>query len=628
MNCLVKYGMMLLMSAAVAVNALSAKAVPRTGPWTKEKAREWYGKQPWIRGVNFVPSDCRGYVDIWQKWGFEERFANADRELALAAATGFNTVRLILSYEVWLYEHDGFLKRFDRYLDMCARHGLRVIVVLHNDCAAPKENFYLKRMGDQTKVYRGMKRRVKSPHTGGDTVGYNVLDIPEHRERLCEMVRELISLHAHDRRILFWNLMNEPGYNHHGDVAAPVLRRFFKIAWTVNPDQPLAADLFQHLGRKGNEAEKVAAELSDIVSYHCYGDYKAQVARIEFLRESIGRPLINTEWLNRVKNNNVADCYPMFSTEGVGAVNWGLVRSRSYPSASDAWPSLWARYNRGEGPELDFTKWMHDLYRPSLRPYDPEEIGIIKHINAQANADLKGESLRAKIARSHKIVGRDVWHGYRRTQFNFNGRTAWIVEPSVAPLRMRQSSSLPIDAGGLDFTPVKESLNMQWLWSLFMPDTDVERICVPELLKRGFHYAYLDRVDSRAGVTAMAEFQSFLVKELGFASKAGLIGVDLGGFMAAYYAAAKPESVAWIYFDNARLPTACAPALATAGIRTLFVYGTADTVVNPAENTIPFLAKFKAAGGHAKVYAHAEYGNRPHGFDNGERNSVIGFFTE
>ena len=70
-----------VMAVAMAVAALAA---PRTGPWTKEQAWEWYGKQPWIRGVNFVPSDCRGYVDVWQEWGFEKRFAHAERELALA----------------------------------------------------------------------------------------------------------------------------------------------------------------------------------------------------------------------------------------------------------------------------------------------------------------------------------------------------------------------------------------------------------------------------------------------------------------------------------------------------------------------------------------------------------------
>ena len=284
-----------------------AAQAARTGPWPKEKAWAWYNAQPWIRGVNFVPSDCVNFVDQWQEYGFEERLATADRELALAADTGFNTVRLFLSYEVWLYEREGVLKRFDRYLDVCARHGIRAIVVLFNDCASSKENFFLKRMGDQLTVYKGLGVRARSPHTGGPDVGYNILDIPEHAEKLCAMAEELIRLHAHDKRILFWNVMNEPGYNNHGNVAAPWLRRLFEIGWKVDPDQPLAADLFGTLGRgKSNLAENVAAARSDIVSYHCYRDFAFQVQRIDYLRRRFGRPLINTEWMNRITDNRFA----------------------------------------------------------------------------------------------------------------------------------------------------------------------------------------------------------------------------------------------------------------------------------------------------------------------------------
>ena len=38
----------------------------RTGPWPKEKAWEWYNKQPWIRGCNYMSADCANRVDQWQ----------------------------------------------------------------------------------------------------------------------------------------------------------------------------------------------------------------------------------------------------------------------------------------------------------------------------------------------------------------------------------------------------------------------------------------------------------------------------------------------------------------------------------------------------------------------------------
>ena len=65
--------------------------------WTKEKAWEWYRARPWLRGCNYMSADCANRVDQWQEYGFEERFATTERELALMQKTGFNSVRLILT---------------------------------------------------------------------------------------------------------------------------------------------------------------------------------------------------------------------------------------------------------------------------------------------------------------------------------------------------------------------------------------------------------------------------------------------------------------------------------------------------------------------------------------------------
>ena len=253
------------------------------------------------------------------------------------------------------------------------------------------------------------------------------------------------------------------------------------------------------------------------------------------------------------------------------------------------------------------------------------------------DAELKGESLRAKIAKKCKIERQDMWHGYRRTQFDFNGRKAWVVEPSIAPRK-----------------------DVAWVWNMLWPDCNVERVQVVELLKRGYHYAHIDLFDTRmddAGVAVAADFQSFLVTELGFAPKANLVGISWGGFMAAQYAAAKPANVARIYFDNAlltfdgytprakvglgqwettapaggwredpRMPVNRAGEIAKAGIKVLLVYGTSDIAVKPTSNSKAFLSKFKAAGGAATVLEHSEYGHHPHGVEPGEAKTVMQFF--
>lgn len=129
----------------------------------------------------------------------------------------------------------------------------------------------------------------------------------------------------------------------------------------------------------------MALECSDVISYHCYHDFAFQVTRANYLRRVTERPLVNTEWMNRITGNRFQECYPMFFLEKIGAVSWGLVRRSDHPSSSEPWPSLWTQYEAGRGDDVDFTKWMHDLYRPSLRPYDPKEVELIKRFNKLAD---------------------------------------------------------------------------------------------------------------------------------------------------------------------------------------------------------------------------------------------------
>jgi len=108
--------------------------------WSPERIWDWYDKEPWIRGCNFIGSDCANRIDQWQELGFEERLRTADRELKLAADTGFNAVRLILEYPVWKEDHDGFMKRFECYLNTAYQYGIRAMITLGNDCLVPKDD--------------------------------------------------------------------------------------------------------------------------------------------------------------------------------------------------------------------------------------------------------------------------------------------------------------------------------------------------------------------------------------------------------------------------------------------------------------------------------------------------------
>ena len=73
------------LATLIVASAILPALAGRTGPWTKEKAWEWYNAQPWIRGCNYMPASAANRMDMWQEYGSEARFEEMDRELALAA---------------------------------------------------------------------------------------------------------------------------------------------------------------------------------------------------------------------------------------------------------------------------------------------------------------------------------------------------------------------------------------------------------------------------------------------------------------------------------------------------------------------------------------------------------------
>ena len=632
---------MLFAAALAAANVYAA----RNAPWTKEKAWEWYNAQPWMRGCNYMPASAANRVDQWQEMGSEERFAEMETELKLAQSIGFNTMRIIIEeqgFAVWCAEHDGFMARLERMLALLDKYGMRMILVLGNDCSRPKEIWKFPKTGPQPCDwgYHGGRKRSQHGSFPG-AVGYTCVDDPELREKFFAMCEEVMTKYRTDRRIAFWNIWNEPG---NGNRRAPehvaLLRRMFELGWKIDPVQPLAADVWAgHYGMSPKDANKpqlLAGQLSDIISYHCYGEFEAQARIHGKLKNYYGRPLVNTEWLARIKRNYVFDAYPFYAQNRVGCTCWGFVAGKY--QTYEPWESMWRQVADGkpEAEKYDFTKWFHDLYRPSLRPYDPKEIDVIKHVNEQMDAEREGKSLRAKIAKTCTITGEDMWYGYRRTKFDFKGRKAWVVEPSCTPKK-----------------------GIPWTWTMQWAEAFVDRTGVPDLLAKGYHHVTLDVFDTRMdenGLKACAEFQDFLVKELGFVKKCNLIGMSWGGFFSTRYAAAYPQNVRRIYLDapllnfdgfnamaigpwaaaapadgkwtnDPRMPVNLAPQIVKGDIPVLLLYGGQDQTVPPASNAELFAARFKAAGGRIDVEKRGAFGHHPHGVDPNKTARIVNFVT-
>ena len=77
---------------ALAVRVMAAAPAP--GQWTEQQAGEWYDKQPWLFGFNFVPSTAVNDTEMWQSETFDP--ATIDRELAWAEGLGYNSCRVFV----------------------------------------------------------------------------------------------------------------------------------------------------------------------------------------------------------------------------------------------------------------------------------------------------------------------------------------------------------------------------------------------------------------------------------------------------------------------------------------------------------------------------------------------------
>ena len=362
--------------------------------WSKERAWEWYNSRPWIRGCNYMSADCVNRVDMWQALHFDKIYAQTEEELKIMQELGFNSVRLILEYVVWKEEHDSFLERFEKYLALYHKYGISCMIVLANDCMPPKTELWkMPYVGEQTYdigYHGGRKHSQHGRHEGPAPHYY--FDDPELCEDYFRMVTEIVTKYKDDPRILMWDLFNEPGNSRREAITMPYLVRMFETVRAIDPIQPLsvAAWWFDPDDFHTSEVNQYALDNSDIITYHNYGSYEEHIKVIKYLK-SYGRPIINTEWLARITGNTVFDNFPLFYLENIGCYNWGFVAGKY--QTYEPYEFHWQWYADDPKAPIDFTKWFHDLIRPSGRPYDPRETELIKRFCALADKEfLKSKS--------------------------------------------------------------------------------------------------------------------------------------------------------------------------------------------------------------------------------------------
>lgn len=327
--------------------------------WSNLKINSWYSSQPWLVGCNFQPSTAVNQVEMWAAETYDS--VTISKELGWAEEIGFNVMRVYLSSEIWKTDPNGFKKRIENYLSIANKNRIKTVFVFFDDCWA-EETVVGKQPAPKPGIHNSGWVRDPSCSLRADTVKlFPVLE---------KYVKDIISTFKNDKRILFWDLYNEPGNNKHGLSSLPLLKNVFKWARQINPTQPLSAGIWYF---EVPELNIFQLENSDVITYHNYNDDINHQIYIDILK-SYNRPMICTEYMARRNNSRFQNIMPLLKKNNVGAINWGFVSGKT--NTIFAWDE--PRPNESEPP-----LWFHDILRRDKTPFDPAEVEFIKHITGK-----------------------------------------------------------------------------------------------------------------------------------------------------------------------------------------------------------------------------------------------------
>jgi hypothetical protein len=347
--------------------------------WSWQKINDWSTKNGFLCGSNYLPATAINQLEMFQAETYDPK--TIDKELTLAEEIGLNTMRVFLHDKLWQTDAKGFKVRLNDFLDICAKHKIKPMLVFFDSCWDP-----FPKAGPQHAPVAGLHNSgwVQSP-------GVDILQDKSQWPFLEKYVKDIIKTYKNDPRILAWDMWNEPDNTNASSygrwepenkvgLVNELLVKVFKWAREEKPSQPLTSGLWmlwKGSWEKNNlktmsETEQIQIGNSDFISFHCYTPLETFEKKVAELK-SFAYPLVCTEYLARSQNNSPSTLLEAAKRLNVGMVNWGFMEGKEntkYPW--DSWDK--AKYTKNPEP------WHHLLFRADYSPYKTEEIESIKKV--------------------------------------------------------------------------------------------------------------------------------------------------------------------------------------------------------------------------------------------------------
>lgn len=361
--------------------------------WTKEKAQQWYAKQPWLVGCNYTPQTAINQLEMWQAPTFDP--ATIDKELGWAESIGMNTIRVFLHDLLWDQDSTGFADRIDEFLTIAKRHKIKPMFVIFDSCWDP-----FPKLGQQHAPTPGVHNSgwVQSP-------GATALQDPTQYPRLERYVKGVVRRFKNDERILAWDVWNEPD-NSNGssygkqepankvELVVKLLPEVFRWVKSASPSQPITCGVWAgdwSAPDKLKSFEKIQLENSDIISFHNYDAGPEFEKRVKWLQR-YDRPMLCTEYMARGNASTFQGTMPVAKKYKVAVYNWGFVAGKTQTNLPwDSWQSPYV--------DREPAIWFHEIFHADGKPYKAEEVAFIKQLtNAKSPATKTDKSSPRKKA--------------------------------------------------------------------------------------------------------------------------------------------------------------------------------------------------------------------------------------
>jgi Cellulase (glycosyl hydrolase family 5) len=346
--------------------------------WTQERASQWYANQPWLVGSNYIPANAVNELEMWQTDTFDPK--RIDIELGWAEGLGMNTMRVFLHDLLWKQDREGFKRRIDTFLAICEKHKIKPMFVLFDSCWDPFPH-----LGKQRPPSPGVHNSgwVQSP-------GAKELEDPSQYRNLEAYVEGVVAAFGHDRRVLAWDVWNEPDNKNSSSYGnsepaqkvqfvLALLPQAFAWARAAKPEQPLTTGVWHGDWSDPQNLEpinKLQLDLSDIISFHAYLSSSEFETRVKWL-DQYRRPLLCTEYMARPEKSTFEGTLPIAKEHKVGAINWGFAAGKT---------QTYLPWNSWQQPYVDRAPalWFHEIFHENGVAYLPSEVVFIRKMTGRS----------------------------------------------------------------------------------------------------------------------------------------------------------------------------------------------------------------------------------------------------